>query len=614
MEENLEPEDLLNNNKEVFQQEMFAKQKSTAAVLGVSSVTQIQHSFTDDPKLEDNDLENNQDTYTIQFNNETVRSEDQQSCVVLCEKSKTLDCELNVLCGNYLLNIQGILMDQEETSRLEAYSGKRQEDYATLEGDNILTVLEKSTEMGLDDYDDKENLDREDHNGFLPDSSSHDRLDPRKERHRYVSDRLDVDVLQLLETNLQKQKLVDIKEELVDMHINIERPHTKSFKGLKNIPQVQDIVLEEPELENTGNSFEEGSKTPLEIDSDDSCNNYAMEMCLIESLQYDLMSKTNKIDKQEIFQRTMTNVNNVPSSDDGTLVLDADLKCEHDECAQKSSTDDLKLSEEQTILHTTEGHLTILEPVTLEKSLQPCSKLTNQTVDTKACIQQTDSNPCQCPSSVALELNQPETEQYIENYSDVTAQHGSDLKTGQPEGSCDDKDVLCPFNEEPFLVDDSSSITESHSVDLFDGVEETLSLRRVSSSAASETHLSDQPFLAAGELSTLHMDLEANMLAVLEKTHTVDCRSSHLQAEAELRNECQSLSKEATELLSMINQLCIGRKYLCKTHNCTVSVRKWLFCPESRADVCPEGSSLLPKEGSQWEKFHTGLQEGPGNL
>ncbi|XP_041429106.1 uncharacterized protein LOC108704499 isoform X2 [Xenopus laevis] len=830
MEENLEPEDLLNNNKDVFELEMFANQKSTTAVFGVSSVTQIQHSFADDPKLEANDQDafhgahhsivtcshqdqenveliedvstyNNKTKADVLSGNETVRSEDQQSCGVLFEKSKALDSELNVLCGNYLSRLQGIIGDQEETSRLEAYSGQRQEDYALLEGDNgpfnnILTVLEKSTEVGSeafgstsalknsrpsqgsvdsgimlprdaqgnrfqmslgaeeklenqcnnfhstghepdkeikkvlhcesgtcsspenegeehsqksisdnldilinrspyqvkhasrgpsiarspkhmqrhsevrgekykaraeiwpfddlsvrrsiavdniddipeepnsnsdkeiddDDYDDEENIDREDHEDFLPYSSSQDRLDPRQERHRYVSDSLDADVLQLLEKHLQKQQLVDIKEEgeeeLVDMHINIERPRTESFKGLRNIPQVLDIVLEEPELENTGDSFEEGSKTPSEIDSDDSSNIYTMEKGLIESLQHDLMSKTDKIDEQEIatiFQRTSmdpfvqekeqvkgdlklhiehgdnqtTNVSNVPTSDDGTVVLDTDFKCELDECAQQSNTDGLKLSEQ-----TDEGQLTVLEPVTLERSLQPCPQLSNQKIDTDTHIQQTDSNPWQGPSFMAIELI-PKTAQYSENDSEDTAQYGSDyIKTEQPEDSRDEKGVLCPFNEatklpsedssleplaeqsdlvqrgeKPFLVDDSSSIAGSQSVDRFDGVGETLvseesrltdpsTITKANCSAAPETHLSDQPFLVASELSTLNMDLKEKMLAVLEKAHAVDCRSSHLQAEAELlwkqskelRNECKSLSKEAAEVLSMISQ------------------------------------------------------------
>ncbi|XP_031748265.1 uncharacterized protein LOC100486894 isoform X2 [Xenopus tropicalis] len=836
VEENLEPEDLLNNNKELFEQELFANQNSSAAVLGISSVTQILHSFTDDPKLEGNEL-NNQDAFHVAHhsfvtcldqdkenvsvynkttkadvlgNTETLRSEDEQSCGMLCEKSKTIDSEQNVLCGNDLLRLQGISGDQEETRRLEAYSGERHNDNATLKGENslfnnILTDLEKSTEMGSEtigptcafisnmplqssedsvmmfssdaqghsfkmslgvedrvknhcnnlhstghepdkhmsegkeirkvsqnnqsesgtysspeneseghsqkdvseildiiinrstyqvkhasrgasisvsskhvqkqtdvrgekykaraemwpldelpvrrsiaiddipeesdlssdkeidayDGDEEENLEREDHNEFLPYSSSQDRIDPRKERHRYVSDSLDPDVLQLLEKHLQKQQLVDIKEEgeeeLVDVHINIERPRTESFKGLRNIPPVLDIVLEEPELENTGDSFEEGSKTPSEIDSDDSSNIYAMEMGLIESLQHDLMSKTDKIDKQEIatiFQRTSTdpfvqekdqvkgdikhhiehsddqvrNMSNVPTSGGGTLVLDADLKCDLDKCTQQSNTDHLILSEEQTILHTKEGQFILLEPIISEKSLQPCPPLCNHKTDTDASIEQIDSNLCRSPGSVAIELMQPKAEQYSKD-SDGTAQPGSDnLKTEQTE-DCFINNILCPVNEgaklpseashlelladesdlvqaseEQFLVEDSSSIAESHSIDHCDGVEETLvstetrltdppTINKASSSPAPETHLSDQPFLSASEMSTLHMDLKEKMLALLEKAHAVDCRSSHLQEaellwkqSEELRNECKSLSKEAEELLSMISQ------------------------------------------------------------
>ncbi|XP_029465843.1 uncharacterized protein LOC115095801 isoform X1 [Rhinatrema bivittatum] len=84
------------------------------------------------------------------------------------------------------------------------------------------------------------------------DQDSKDDSDEEMQRHD-VTDKLDPEVLHLLEMHLLKQQLVVIKEEqeeepgFDDLHINEQKEHFEAFVASKKIAPVLDIVLEEPE-------------------------------------------------------------------------------------------------------------------------------------------------------------------------------------------------------------------------------------------------------------------------------------------------------------------------------------------------------------------------------
>ncbi|XP_075434439.1 uncharacterized protein LOC142471890 [Ascaphus truei] len=193
--------------------------------------------------------------------------------------------------------------ESEQHQPLGDFTGK------SVSADDSIELMQEEIDIVEEENNTEKEESREGENidGFLHYHSSQDRLDSREKRHQYVSDRLDPDVLHLLEMHLRKQQLVDIKEEreeeLLDLHVNEEKLRTECFKSFRNMPPVLDMVLEEPELEHTGEVLEEfykDSNTPSEIDSDDSDNICAMERNLFESLEHDLMSKTGTMDKHEI--------------------------------------------------------------------------------------------------------------------------------------------------------------------------------------------------------------------------------------------------------------------------------------------------------------------------
>ncbi|KAM3911087.1 uncharacterized protein RB166_019807 isoform 1-T2 [Leptodactylus fuscus] len=464
-----------------------------------------------------------------------------------------------------------------------------------------------------------------------------DRLDHRKERHQYVSDQLDPDVLHLLEMHLRKQQLVEIKEEreeeLFDVHINKEKSRSESFKLLRNISPVLDMVLEEPELEHSGDTLEEGSNTPSDIESDDSSNSCAVELGLMESLQHDLLSKSSKIDKHE-----MATILQTPSSDmltkenkgkqkaalcddrDGNIksetIKNKEPKAPRDETGDSSNLQMVEIHDgnftsgfnsESTAVEN--GH--DLGAQSEGNICDSWKELTEESVTLKDAETEKDSveemtNSCQHLSIKSgnkdpnLDVKHEElsdTEAYVSYTRTALAKSKEDALTeaeSEPArtediskeqcptldgnlkphiiGSCSDVSMcLPPVSEntehnipkqtDHFIVGNGST-DQPHDdrplggedIDQTDLKEELKSVNKGNSTEPSPS--------SPAEMSTLRLDLEEKILSILEKAHAADCRSSHLQAGAELlwkesielRNECKSLSKEAAELLSIFKK------------------------------------------------------------
>ncbi|XP_069604492.1 golgin subfamily A member 4-like [Ranitomeya imitator] len=469
---------------------------------------------------------------------------------------------------------------------------------------------------------------------------SRDRLDHRKERHQYVSDQLDPDVLHLLEMHLRKQQLVDIKEEreeeLLDVHINKEKSRSESFKLLRNISPVLDMVLEEPELEHSGDTLEEDSKTPSYIDSDDDSNSYAVELGLMESLENDLMSKSNKIENDEIATILQT-VNDdistreingkqkptVCNSDDGKIKCEA-IKNTEPKARRGGTEGSSKLLAEkqisvdgsftsgfnsESIAGFENGHdLEVQSESDIydsRKELTDKSKPQDEVETEKDSIEKPD-NSFQCLSiksgkkDLNLDIN---CETVSDTKADVLYKE-SPLSESKEEAITESKsesvrnedisieqcsaidghvkhDIDVPCLDGYMSLPKASKSTDTYSTTQTDqfrslavsteqhDAEKLLGVDDVGHTDLKEElkpvnkeHLSEPSPGLSAEMSTLRSDLEEKILSIMEKAHAADCRSSHLQAGAELlwkesmelRNECKSLSKEAAELLSIFNQ------------------------------------------------------------
>ncbi|XP_069842017.1 uncharacterized protein [Dendropsophus ebraccatus] len=470
---------------------------------------------------------------------------------------------------------------------------------------------------------------------------SRDRLDHRKERHQYVSDQLDPDVLHLLEMHLRKQQLVEIKEEreeeLLDVHINKEKSRSETFKLLRNISPVLDMVLEEPELEHSGDTGEgeDVSKTPSDIDSDESSNSCAVELGLMESLQHDLMSKSSKIDKHEI-----ATILQAPTSD----ILTRENKGKHkaavcDNNNGKIRYETIKNEEPKTLKDGT-GYTSNLQTDELQKPIgeNVTSDLISESTPVenghdvevasegdpgdswKESVAHKDTetendgmgepdHACQCTTSRAenkdlnLDVNNEEvsdTEACVTDTGIAVPESNGDAFT-ETESECvktkDASNEQCPTldgNPKPHDItvpslDDNvslptiSKITDSHfpnqtdnfitgevfteqhdDIDNAIGGESTdqTDLKEELKQSVTKGNSSEPSLCSPAEMSTLRTELEEKILSLLQKAHAADCRSSHLQAGAELlwkesielRNECKSLSKEAAELLSLFKK------------------------------------------------------------
>ncbi|CAH2316414.1 Hypothetical predicted protein [Pelobates cultripes] len=516
-------------------------------------------------------------------------------------------------------------------------------------------------------FDDEEGNDADNLDHFIHYRSSDDRLDPRKERHQYVSDKLDPDVLQLLEMHLRKQQLVDIKEEgeeeLLDLHINKEKTRTESFKSLRNIAPVLDIVLEEPEQEHLGDTFEEDSKPPSDIDSDDSSNICALEMGLMESLQNDLISKTSKIDKDEmatILQKASPDLllehSNKPNASSehndkprNTCNVNIETKEQYTQVPEISVSNELQINvchlDDRDIKsdiiseRNPDGRVDTIN-IQLEHSTKSALKLTEQTVlpDDRNLISETgwmeDVLPS-CKQSINGKVNLssyvPHTKTHQPDHISVGVDMGFNLHQRDPrvekksdvsnlsrtgsqdlgkmkvatcaDGSCllNKDNVKLPSGSQPYVVDDKEEVSilnsgknlsdqvpckdsdfdsENPSLALQGGVKGSSGIAKTNSTddhahvkvqakPRVENDPSGETFDIHDEGDTLHINLEKKILSLLEKAHAADCRSSHLQVEAEhlwkeslkLRNACQSLTSEAAELLSIFSQQRVGHRH-----------------------------------------------------
>ncbi|XP_073446916.1 uncharacterized protein [Dendrobates tinctorius] len=470
---------------------------------------------------------------------------------------------------------------------------------------------------------------------------SRDRLDHRKERHQYVSAQLDPDVLHLLEMHLRKQQLVDIKEEreeeLLDVHINKEKTRSESFKLLRNISPVLDMVLEEPELEHLGDTLEEDSKTPSYIDSDDDSNSCAVELGLMASLENDLMSKSNKIEKDEIATILQTansdmstrEINGkqklaVYNSDDGKIKCEA-IKNKEPKArrggiegsskllAEKENSVDESFTSGFNYESTTVENGHYLE-VQLEsdicdswKELTDKSEPQDEVETEKDSIEKPDNSfqcltiksrkkylnldvNCETVSDTNADVMYKETplseskeEAITESKSESVRNEDISIEQYSTiDGHVKPHDITVPCLDGYMSLPKASKSTDAYSptqTDQFrslevsteqqDGAEKLLGVEDVGHTDIKEElkpvnkeHLSEPSRGLSAEMSTLRSDLEEKILSIMEKAHAADCRSSHLQAGAELlwkesmelRNECKSLSKEAAELLSIFNQ------------------------------------------------------------
>ncbi|XP_030049981.1 uncharacterized protein LOC115463527 isoform X2 [Microcaecilia unicolor] len=110
------------------------------------------------------------------------------------------------------------------------------------------------------------------------DQDSKEDSDEERRRHD-ITDKLDPEVLHLLEMHLLKQQLVVIKEEqeeepgFDDIHINEQRENFEAFVGSRKFTPPLDIVLEEPELaeeneQTVGSSKEVGFKDMTLLEQD----------------------------------------------------------------------------------------------------------------------------------------------------------------------------------------------------------------------------------------------------------------------------------------------------------------------------------------------------------
>ncbi|XP_066436823.1 uncharacterized protein [Eleutherodactylus coqui] len=496
--------------------------------------------------------------------------------------------------------------------------------------------LEFVEEENLSEQEESSEDDNVDHT--LP--YTRDRLDHRKERHQYVSDQLDPDVLHLLEMHLRKQQLVEIKEEkeeeLLDVHINKEKSRSESFKLLRNISPVLDMVLEEPELEHSGDTLDEDSQSPSDIDSDDSSDSCEVELDLMESLQHDLMSKSSKIDKHEIATILQT-----PSSDlsmrQNKGKQKAALCDDHDGKITFETTE----NKEPKALRAGTGDSRNLHMAEMENSVDEnftSGFNSESTAIENGHVLEARSEVYICDSWEELtEVSRPNTDAGPENDSVEEPHHSyhcSSIKSGNKDlnldvnhkGTSDTVSYvtytgasLTESREGAFTESESESVriadTSKEQCPTLDGnlkphdiivpsLDGNMSLPPVSKSTdnfpkqtdncimeevSSEHHddvdkslggedicetdlkeelksvieeNSSEPPCSSAEMSTLHLDLEEKILSILEKAHAADCRSSHLQAGAELlwkesielRNECKSLSKEAAELLSIFKK------------------------------------------------------------
>ncbi|XP_040178891.1 uncharacterized protein LOC120913185 isoform X2 [Rana temporaria] len=518
--------------------------------------------------------------------------------------------------------------------------GKRKKEHRSLKCGRLQPVLHELEFVEEEDLSEKEESSEEDNmdNSFHY-SCSKDGLDHRKERHQYVSDKLDPDVLQLLEMHLRKQQLVDIKEEgeeeMIDVHINKEMTRSDSYKLLRNIPPVLDMVLEEPELEHAGDMLEDGSKTPSDIDSDDSSIVCSMELGLMESLQNDLMSKSSKIDKHEL--ATILSETSPDCLSRGNKSKQREDASCHSECKPKHGNVQnqepkpqevqMKDPSSQPIIHEDGPEdlgsgiaSQVVEAVEdISTSLYSESNFSELLKDIPEQPLAHEKETVEAPIIENTDLTEAEADQSLDLpsldlASDVTQQKESESDTEVDESKLldsstfnDSETVLpdsakaenaldspCPIfdgHEEPHVLGLESRIpseetdgcypgdgedfgkendhSEQHDgvnrfltnqqLDLT-GVDKDLKTIKANVKSQTESSSSEAPFTA--DMNTLHEDLKRKILSLLEKAHAADCRSSHLQAEAELlfkesielRHECKSLSKEAAELLSIVTQ------------------------------------------------------------
>ncbi|XP_075040971.1 uncharacterized protein LOC142100945 isoform X2 [Mixophyes fleayi] len=542
----------------------------------------------------------------------------------------------------------GIFLSKSDGTRTSKMRKERQPPKGGRSGPHY-EIETDSHELELSD---KENLSEREESGDEDniDNSLHygsSRLDHRKERHQYVSDKLDPDVLHLLEMHLRKQQLVDIKEEgeeeLLDLHINKEKSRSESFKVLRNIPPVLDMVLEEPELEHSGEMLEDGSKTSSDTDSDDGSSVCAMEMSLMESLQRDLLSRSSKIDKHEITTILQTsspelsleskskqkagalhrNDYNVkceglklqsdgclaqrrgPSDLQGIKVCsakDGDLDSDFiSECAAMGNIHDIGLQAECSTLDSGEGSpeqpatLNDTEDFITEKTSmgEPDRSYECESVDKGLNPDVHENGISDAVTTATLTgttLNDSKEDACIGSETSVKSAINSGLPCPTFHGNLEPHDIIEPYLDgetssliqrsqqanSPCPSDGCDDITGSYSTEPRDGADKALGSEEIrltdlakdlqaSVKSPNESILSEP----SAEMSTLHLHLEEKIMAILEKAHAADCRSSHLQAEAELlwkestelRNECKSLSKEAAELLSLFTQQSVVHRH-----------------------------------------------------
>ncbi|XP_072287172.1 uncharacterized protein [Pyxicephalus adspersus] len=550
-----------------------------------------------------------------------------------CDKLSNTVCESEDCTKNCSLDFQskrfGLGLPKNDVTR----RSKHKKEHRSLKCRRLQPVSHELEFVEEEDLSEKEESSEEENmDSSFHYSCSKDGFDHRKERHQYVSDKLDPDVLQLLEMHLRKQQLVDIKEEgeeeMLDVHINKDKSRSDSYKLLRNISPVLDMVLEEPELEHAGDTLEEDSKTPSDIDSDDSSNVCSMELGLMESLQFDLMSKSSKIDKQEIATilqgpspdclakrkqkegascrteykprhgnlqnkepnahevqvRGQSDLQVIPEDgpedvESGSLSEDADDSQEDNIDTQSqpesSFSDSLKdVPEPPSALN--EKETGIMEPFQATQSSELASMdifldSNSQNVTIAATevseIKLSDSysfngSETDLPDSESVNVSGSPCPINDENVKPHKLSLGSripyeETDSCNPSNEGDNKKE----NDSPKQLDGGNKVMKSQETNITD-VSNDQNIIKTKVKSETESSFSGAPLCITADMNTLQENIKQKILSLLEKAHAADCRSSHLQAEAELlfkesielRNECKSLSKEAAELLSIVTQ------------------------------------------------------------
>ncbi|CAI9553801.1 unnamed protein product, partial [Staurois parvus] len=169
-------------------------------------------------------------------------------------------------------------------------------------------------------------------------------------------------------------------------------------------------------------------------------------------------------------------------------------------------------------------------------------------------------------------------------------------------------------NDSAQQLDGADRLLTNQQINLTD-VDKDLKITKENVKSQTESSFSEAPLCFTADMNTLHEDLKQKILSLLEKAHAADCRSSRLQAEAELlfkesielRNECKSLSKEAAELLSIVTQQEVlhGQQMRQSPQD---TEAEGSLCTSDRKPRNKEALSFLSKRTSKKKKAESRLQ------